>query len=419
MGFLANLRAGLFPTPEERAGLVQIVETLGRQPLEDIGTDFQSFVQRGYKDNGIIWACIAARLTVFAQGRFELVDKNDRSNTSPLPPRMVALEQPWVNGSQSELLARIEQDTSLAGNYYIYLAAPGPNGLQRLRPDWVDIMLDRGGKEVIGYLYHEGGRNHTRAPKVLLPEEVAHGSPYPDPLKGFRGSSWLTTVTREVLGDTAMNNHKRKFFENAATPNLILSFMNTLSERARAELETALRQKHTGIENAYSSLIIEEGGDAKVVGSTMQQIQFDLVQAAGENRIAVAAQVPSVVLGIKEGGEQATYSNYGQALRHFANFPMQHAWTHVADTLKPLFAIPEGKLLSVGTRHIPALQIDQKEHAEIIETQTVAIAELIGAGFEPESAVAAVTRGELKGLKHTGDPVVDVGDDAPLSLVAP
>ena len=399
MGYISTFRAGLQPS-ETRAGLVQLVETMGKTPLEPIGADFQSYVQRGYLDNGIIWAAVLARFTLFAQAELDLVKIGDLDDRKPLPARLAWLGEPWPNGSQSEMLARIEQDTSLAGNYYLYRAEP--TRLQRLRPDWVDIVLDPRGQELAGYLYYPGGRHRVKAPVPLLPEEVAHGSPYPDPLAAFRGASWLSSVTREVLGDTAMNNHKLKFFENGATPNLLVKVEGTLSDTARTRFKDMLQAKFGGATNAYKTLVLEEGADARVIGADMRQVTFDVVQAAGENRIAVAAGVPSVVMGIKEGAAQATYNNYGQALQHFSNFTVAHLWNHAADTLTNLITVPAGWRLGFDTTNIAALQSDQKIDTEILEIQATTIRELLDAGFEADSVVEAVTTGDLSGLVHTG-----------------
>jgi hypothetical protein len=34
--------------------------------------------------------------------------------------------------------------------------------------------------------------------------------------------SWLTPVLREIQADQSMTTYKRKFFENGATPNLVV-----------------------------------------------------------------------------------------------------------------------------------------------------------------------------------------------------
>src|SRR5260370_330738 len=78
-----------------------------------------------------------------------------------------------------------------------YLSRPAPDKLQRLRPDWVEILTD--GSEPLGYLYHPGGIIASReSAKFLTVDEVVHWSPIPDPTAAFRGMSWVTPVVREV-----------------------------------------------------------------------------------------------------------------------------------------------------------------------------------------------------------------------------
>ena len=395
MGVVATLRAGLAPYSQSR-DLVRLVESMGPDPVERLETDYRSLVRGAYKGNGIVFAAIMARFMLFSQARLRLehVRTGDRKD---LPPRLAGTVQvPWPNGSESEMLARIEQDTSLAGNWYLNRAVPGR--WQRLRPDWVDIVLDPRGAEVVGYLYHPGGRFSGHVPVPLLPEDVAHGSPIPDPAAAFRGMSWLTPVVREVMADEAMTRHKLKFFEQGASPNLLIRFMETLSQANRDRLEARLTAQHAGWRNAHKTLVLEAGGDATIIGANMQQAALDTVQAAGENRIAVAAGVPSIVLGIKEGAEQATYSNYGHALTHFANFTIQHLWDHTAGTLHGFVPVPAGWRLVYETAHIPALQADQKQEAEIAEIRAVTIQTLVDSGFTRGSAVEAVATGDVSVL---------------------
>lgn len=367
------------------------MESLARQPVESIGSDFASFVRQGYLDNGIIFGCINARLTLFAQGVFKLRRRAD-NELRDLPPRMRLLEEPWPGGTTAEMFARIEQDTSLAGNWYLYQAEP--NQLQRLRPDWVDIVLDPQGAERVGYLYHRGGRLADPAGIPLTLDEVAHGSPYPDPMAAFRGTSWISSVVVEIQSDKAMTRHKREFFANAATPNLLVKLQQSLTEPQRKRWRDMLQATFGGTGNAWKTMVLEEGADATVIGKAVE-LGFADTQAGGENRIAVAAGVPSVVLGIKEGAEQATYSNYGQALAHMANFTTQHMWNDTAAVLAQLVSVPEGADLVVDTSEIPALQRDLKEAAEVEKTQAETMKLLLDANFDAESVVEAVTGGDL------------------------
>ncbi len=385
----------------EARQLVQLVETLTKSPVETIGNDYQSFVRRGYLNNGIVYGCITSRLVLFAQGEFKLQNRRDKT-IRDLPPRLQILEEPWPGGSTAEMLARIEQDTSLAGNWYLYQAEP--DQWQRLRPDWVDIVLDPGGRERIGYLYHRGGRSQDIAGLPLTVDEVIHGSPYPDPLAAFRGTSWIMSVTGEVESDTAMTRHKGQFFNNAATPNMLVTLQKTLSTPQRDVWRDMLESAFGGTGNAWKTMILEEGADAKIIGQAVE-LGFSDVQAGGENRIAVAAGVPSVVLGIKEGAKQATYSNYASALSHMANFTTQHMWNDTVNVLTNGAPVPAGQKLIIDTSEIPALQQDGQDAATITETQARTIRDLTDGGWTAESVIDAVTSNDLTLLVHAKEEV--------------
>jgi len=387
---------GYFGSPPQKRQLTELVNTMTGEKVERIGENFQSFVSRAYLDNGVVWAAVIARLVLFSQARFVLRNRNTLELTR-LPRRLSFLEEPWPNGTTAELLARIEQDTSLAGNYYIFKAEP--NRLQRWRPDWVDVITD--GREPIGYAYFNGG-DRGKKPFVARVDEVGHGNPYPDPLKAFMGNSWLASVTRDIMSDQAMNAHKLKFFEQAATPNLLIKLQQTLNPEQKQSLMAALEERHTGLKNAWKTMVLEGGADAQIIGTNFEQMAFDTIQAAGENRIAVAARVPSVVLGIKEGADQATYNNYGQAVRAFSDHTIQHLWIHAAGVLGQIVDVPAGQELWLDTRHIAALQADAMDEAKIRQTDAGTIRSLTDAGFTPESVIAAVINGDFKALKHSG-----------------
>jgi hypothetical protein len=178
--------------------------------------------------SGPVSAVEMVRLLVFAEARFQWQRiSNGRPGDLFGTQDLAILETPWTGGTTGDLLARMILDADFAGNSYT--ARIGPE-LVRLRPDWVDIVLaprEHGTQTVglkrVGYAFYDGGdRRHD--PVVFLPEEVAHFAPYPDPLANYRGISWLTPVIREIQSDRAATQHKLKFFENAATPNLAVSW---------------------------------------------------------------------------------------------------------------------------------------------------------------------------------------------------
>jgi phage portal protein BeeE len=199
-----------------------------------------------------------------------------------------------------------------------------------------------------------------------------------------------------------MTKHKKAFFANAATPNLLITLQKSLSEPQREVWRDMLNTTFGGTGNAWKTMVLEEGADASIIGKAVD-LGFTDTQAGGENRIAVAAGVPSVVLGIKEGAEQATYNNYGSALSHMANFTTQHMWNDTTSVFTNTFPVPQGFELIIDTSEIPALQQDGQDLATITETQARTIRDLTDGGYTPDSVIDAVTGNDLTLLVHVGE----------------
>lgn len=384
--------------------------TLGNQKQEVPPASFDGYVNAIYRSNAIVFACMETRRLIFSEARFqyrrlrdgrpgELFGKGDLS----------ILENPWPNGTTGDLLSRAIQDVDLAGNFY---ATRQGDRLLRMRPDWVSIVLgsrlepdDPGialDAEVVGYVYQPGGYASLFEPVALLPEQVAHWAPTTDPLARFRGMSWLTPVIQEIMADSATTAHKLAYFEHGATVNLALSYPEGMTSELFQQYVDLFKQGHEGVANAYRTLHIGGGATPTPVGSDMQQIDFKVTQGAGETRIAAAARVPPIMVGLSEGLAAATYSNYGQARRAFADLTIRPLWRDLAGSLSSIVAVPSDAQLWYDDRDIPFLQEDVKDEADIQQTQANALKSLLDAGFTPESSVAAIVSDDMSLLDHSG-----------------
>lgn len=370
-----------------------------RDGEESLPSDFRDYVEGGYQSNGVVFGCILARMLLLSEVEFKWRNLSDRTMYGDQTLRR--LELPWPNGDTGELVARAEQDVSLAGNFYVRRAG---SGLERLRPDWVSIVSavseTSGRREVVGYTFDRDGKAENR--ETYTVDQVAHWSPIPDPLASFRGMSWLTPVVREIAADTRMSKHKLKFFENAATPNMVVTLNEFLEADQKQEFLDSLNARHQGVGNAYKTMVVDGGADVTVVGNSFEQMSFATVQAAGENRIAVASGVPAIVVGLKEGLQAATYSNYGQAMRRFADLTVRPLWRSLSASLETVVDVPSGTRLWYDDRHIPALQQDAMDAAEIFKSKASTVRALTDGGFTPESAMKAVENEDLTVLEHTG-----------------
>jgi len=380
---------------------------------EPIEPNLQGLVAHGLKGNGVVWTCMAVRLEVFAQAQFKFQRFNEGKpgrlfGTNALAP----LEVPWPGGTTGQLLARMITDVDIAGNFY---GARTDDGIVRLRPDWVDIALEpltvaggRVGFKRVGYLYYDGGKRDG-VPTVILPDEMCHFAPKPDPVASYRGMTWLTPIVREVMGDTAYARHKVAFVDNAATPNLAVSLpkeMPLTNDQFIAWVDTMKKQEsqtQRGPQNAGKTLYTANGADVTVVGADMKQLDFKVVQGAGETRIAAASGVGAVIAQFSEGlqGSSLNAGNYGASRRRFGDVPMRFLWQEVCGALSPLVAVPRGsRLWYLGD--IPFLQEDAMDAAEIMSRKMLTVESGIRAGYTPDSITAAVDAEDVTLLEHTG-----------------
>lgn len=386
--------------------------TMGRKQ-EDIGGGYRSLSQLAFKQNGVIFACVATRMLLFGEARFQF-----RRLSSGRPgdlfgdPSLIALEKPWPGGTTRKLLNRAELDNSLAGNSF-WVRRPG-NRIKRLRPDWTVIALgsmenpeltgDDVDAEVLGFGYQPGGPSSGRPVETYTVDEVAHYAPFPDPDASYRGMSWISPVIREVMGDKAATDHKLEFFEHAATTNLMVKVDPQIRNPAKfTEWVSAFRAEHEGKGNKYKTLFLGGGSDATAIGANLQEADFKAVQGAGETRIAAAAQVPPVIVGLAEGLEAATYANYASARRRFVDMTMRPLWGEFAGSMQNIVPPPDaGAELWYDDRDIPALRENEEDLARIRTREALMITALIKEGYEPDSAVAAVVSGDWTKLKHSG-----------------
>lgn len=390
-------------------GFGSSVQTLGHTE-ERVDGSFTGVVQGAYRANGVVFACMLVRQMLFAEARFCYRQRRNGRPGDLFSGRALAiLERPYAGGTTGALLTRAIQDADLAGNWFGVRMA---GGIRRLRPDWVTIVLgsnmdpDHAGvapdAEVAGYLYHPGGVHAGADPYMFVPGEVAHFAPVPDPVAHYRGMSWLTPVLREITADLSMSKHQQSFFEKGATPNMVVTLDREIKREAFDAWIKAFEANHQGATNAYKTLYLGAGADVEVVGADMKALDFKQIKGHGETRIAAAAGVPPVIVGLSEGLQAATYSNYGQARRRFADGTMRPLWRSMADALAQIVDVPADAELWYDARDVPFLQEDEQDKAEIQATQARAIRSLVDAGFDAASVVDSIQSDDMGRLVHSG-----------------
>lgn len=385
---------------------------------EEIENDFQGYVQGAYKSNGIVFACMLTRQLIFSEMTFAY---QQMSKGRPVDlfgsKELKILENPWPNGTTSELLTRAMQDADLSGNHYVvreYDRKTRTERLRRLRPDWVSIILteapeDSVKSDVAGYIYRPG---NTQNPEkwVTYPIDgskgaVAHWSPIPDPEAQYRGMSWVTPIIKEILGDKGATAHKQKFFDQGATPQLAVSLKDVTTPDQFREFMTLLDNAHSGVDNAYKTMYLAGGADVTVVGAHLQQLDFRDMQGHGETRIAAAARVHPMLVGLAEAirGTPLNIGGYQAAKDLFAEGTLKPLWRSLCAAYQPLVHEFPGARLWFDDRDVAFMRQDRQAQGDLLLSQANTANQLVMAGFDPKSIQDfMISDGDWSVLKHSG-----------------
>jgi hypothetical protein len=384
---------------------------------EDIENSFEGYVSRAFKGNPVAFACELTRLMIFSEARFQF-----RSFTKGRPgnlfgdPSLAILEHPFgPNSATGDLLTRALADADHAGNCYLTRRRTRTSDrIVRMRPSWVTMVFgsndpavspDELDAEFLGIIYYPGGEySPTGDPVYLQRSEIAHFAPIPDPTARGRGMSWITPIVREIMADGAASTHKLGFFEHGGTPNLAIVRTDAPDKEAFDKWRTIITSGHSGVANQYKWLFLTAGATPVPLGKDMQQLDFKVVQGAGETRIAAAAGVHPVVVGLSEGmqGSSLNAGNFNSARRITADKTFRPLWRNFAGSMETLVPPPAGSQLWYDGRDIAFLREDNKDAAEIQQTKAATIRQLVDAGYKPETVVAAVEAEDMSLLKHSG-----------------
>jgi hypothetical protein len=380
----------------------------------NLGDGFSSYVDSIHRRNPIISAAATSRALLMSEVR--PIWRNN--NVSSTPGRqfgdrsLALLERPGAMKRSSFNFAS-EIHASYSGTAF---AAKRNGKLYLLRPDWVTVLLGSDSApegemklpppdaEVVAIVYqpeHDGKKGKAEA---FIPGEFVRWVPEPDPVYWWRGISWVSALARELTVDGQVLEHQTKFFEHAATPNMVFLMDPEKTADQVRQYADVVNEKHAGAMNAYKNMFLGGGTDVKVVGSSLDSLSLRDLTGNFESRVAARSLVPAVILNIREGqaGSALNSGNYQQTRRQWSDkwfSPQASSWCEAFEDVLP--SKPDADL-SWDRRRVTFLQEDEKDAAEIAQVKASTIRQLIDAGFDPVSVVEAVENEDFTRLKHSG-----------------
>ena len=226
----------------------------------------------------------------------------------------------------------MEANRALYGNAFseITWGADGrPSGIWPVHPN--DVEVHRSKSMGIYYKVREvtdSDGDTIRPERVLLSYEMLH-------LQGlsFNGLSGVSSLDtwRDTIGlAQALDTNAAKFFGNGSRLGLILSHPGKLGVEARDFLKAQIKQEYSGTENAYKSMVLQEGMKVESPRSANNESQMDESRQRQAKEICAVFGVPPNKVGIMDNIPRA---NVEEANRDFS-----------INTLRPIIEIHEAEL---------------------------------------------------------------------------
>lgn len=403
--FVAWLSAGGFP-------LLNQTWTNNEEKIEG---DFAGLVRGVYQGNSIVFACLQKRFMLFSQVRFQFQQlRGGQPGDLFGTPDLRIIEKPEPGETTDDLLTIARLHADLAGDWF---GVRRPGRIKPLRPDWTTIVVGSPNRdttypaadpdsEVTGFSFSTNGQYGAGDVWSFERGEVAHFAPIRDPLAKYRGMPLPTAALREILGDSAATTHKLKFFEHAATPNMVIKFPSTMSKPKAEEAIDLFEQEHAGAFNAYRTVYLLGGAEATVVGKDLQQLDFKATQGAGETRIVAAMGLHPTIVPVSEGlqGSSLNAGNFGAARRLVADTFLRPDWGKFAGSLETIVPPLPGSRLWYDDRHVPFLAEDVKDAVEAFFIQAQAARTLGDGGWDHDAVIESVAALDIRRLNgsHTG-----------------
>lgn len=259
-----------------------------------------------------------------------------------------------------------------------------PAELWIFNPSYFTEVLDKG--QLVGWRYHLGGQSIGK--NYFSKEEVIHTKDF-NPYNLIRGLAPTKPIEKIIDIDWSTLVFNKAFFDNDATPGMMLSTEESLTEEQIERLTKWIEKRHQGASKAFKLAILEAGLKPVSVVPTHREMEFVKQKEFTRQEILGIWRVPQAFFNITEGLNYATF--IGQ-MKMFWNYTIMPCLNKLTDTLNVHLVRPYNPniIAKFDVSNVVAYQEDFKEK---VDTGTKLftmgftaneINERLGLGFEPK-----------------------------------
>jgi HK97 family phage portal protein len=310
----------------------------------------------GYNKNEVIYACINKKGDSMSQVDMDVF--NERDEKLDNHPLEILMTNPNPHMTEFEMYKRLIIDLDLSGNAYLEKVRSNSGQvvqLWRLRPDWVK-PIPSAETYIAGYQYCPEGSTQ----KVILPPEDIIVFKLFDPINEYCGLAPVSVAARIGDVDSGGVDYLKNFFDHGGMPAGFLKTTSFLKEGQADQIANDWQERYGGPNNWTKPAILNADADYVKVGSGIEDLATDKVDAKTISRICMVLKVNPILIGAAHGLAKATFNNYATARRSFWREGLQPQMKAMQDTFNNSLAVEwTGVTLKWDFSNVPALQEDK------------------------------------------------------------
>jgi HK97 family phage portal protein len=209
--------------------------------------------------------------------------------------------------------------------------------------------------------YYEINRGNYSA--RLEVQDVIHFKNGKDPLCPRLGLSGLSTMLREITGDSAVADYYTGLLGSGGVPPYFVSIDKDLEANPEdvQKVKDGLRRLKAGEAGVIVGATIEK------LGFTPQEMDHRVARYFSEERFAAVTGIPVECLNLGAAGQHSTYNNVTEANRQATQEVLVPLWGLIADTLSMTLLREldqdESRYVDFDRTHVAALQENENEKA--------------------------------------------------------
>lgn len=351
------------------------------QAAWQFSSDYPTLAEKAFGGNAIVFATMRLLCSAVAEPPLQAATEAADGTLDPLPkthPLARLLDRPNELMTGYEMVELIELHAGLAGASYWWKQRTNGGAVESLwplRPDRIlpayqpNMSAPAGERLLRGWWYAPPGGGTP----VLIPRSDVLAFGYPNP-SGETGGivesiGWVMVLANDIAADSEATSFVGALLANYAQPSMLIKTKMPIRDieiarRLKAQFMTELGGSHRG-----EPALLDADTEIEKLSFDLKQLEFPSLRAQSESRVAAAAGVPAILIGLKVGLDASTYSNFESAREFFTETTLAAKWKRYGDQITNDLAAEYGPGLVVrfDTSAVKALSGQRLRHAEPIK----------------------------------------------------